>query len=204
MTDTTSDTKTVTWLHLSDLHMCNPKTGWEADYIIEMLQKDFTKMQEQHGLVPDMIFFTGDAAFGQLGAAKGKSLKDQFDDAEYVFMEIRESFKPQIPQENFFIVPGNHDIDRSVVNEKMHKGFDAEMKGDYDLVERQLSDILKNNGPEYVLTISGVYWARQTKGTCFNMGLSLNKNTLCRIEKNHTTNTQVTAKSLLRVWMNQN
>lgn len=24
---------TITWLHLSDLHACNPKHGWDADRV---------------------------------------------------------------------------------------------------------------------------------------------------------------------------
>ena len=57
--------KTVTWLHFSDMHLCQPKTGWEASRILETLRVDLDKMRDR-GLLPDLIFFTGDAAFGQL------------------------------------------------------------------------------------------------------------------------------------------
>jgi 3',5'-cyclic AMP phosphodiesterase CpdA len=54
--------QTITWLHISDLHTNNPKHGWEYDKITDKLVKDLEKMREDHRLVPDFIFFTGDAA----------------------------------------------------------------------------------------------------------------------------------------------
>jgi len=50
---------TVTWLHLSDLHICQPKTGWDAARVLEKLRDDLLHMQQAHGLQPDLIFFTG-------------------------------------------------------------------------------------------------------------------------------------------------
>ena len=66
----------VTWLHLSDLHVCKPRTGWDAKRVTDTLCADLRKMQEEHGLRPDLIFFTGDAAYGHIGSAEGKSISD--------------------------------------------------------------------------------------------------------------------------------
>ena len=60
--------RTVTWLHLSDLHSCKIKTGWDADRVLAALQTDLQLMRERHGVKPDLIFFTGDAAYGQIGS----------------------------------------------------------------------------------------------------------------------------------------
>lgn len=108
---------TVTWLHLSDLHTCKPRTGWDAYRVLETLEKDLVLMQGTHGLRPDFIVFTGDAAFGQLGPSGGLSISEQFADAETFFTRVRNAFSPPIPKDRFFIVPGNHDVDRTVVTD---------------------------------------------------------------------------------------
>jgi hypothetical protein len=32
--------RTFTWLHLSDLHACRPKSGWDAKRVLETLRTD--------------------------------------------------------------------------------------------------------------------------------------------------------------------
>ncbi len=59
---------TLTWLHLSDLHACTPKSGWDADRVLETLVADLDRLQREQGLRPDLIFFTGDAAWGEFGS----------------------------------------------------------------------------------------------------------------------------------------
>lgn len=108
---------TLTWLHLSDLHCYRPKTGWDARRVIATFGKDLKKMETQHGLVPDLIFFTGDAAFGQTGPEPGKRISDQFNEAQDFIEGVRTSFSKEIPITNVFLVPGNHDINRTSVSE---------------------------------------------------------------------------------------
>ena len=135
---------TVTWLHLSDLHACRPKTGWEAKGILDNLENDFKKLQQQHNLRPDLIFFTGDAAFGQLGPGEGKSITEQFQEAENLFQKIRNCFSPPVPKENLFLVPGNHDVNRTKVMSMIHKGFDQLVKMKHDVVQEILSDMIRD------------------------------------------------------------
>ncbi|MEH1902039.1 MAG: metallophosphoesterase [Nostoc sp.] len=104
--------QTLTWLHLSDLHACKPKTGWDAKRVTDTLCKDLKKMQQRYGLRPDLIFFTGDAAFGHIGSGDGKSIAEQFREAHDFLTTVRESFQPAIEQRNIFLVPGNHDVNR--------------------------------------------------------------------------------------------
>jgi predicted MPP superfamily phosphohydrolase len=112
-----SQPTTLTWLHLSDLHVCKPKTGWDAKRVTDTLCKDLKKMQQDRGLQPDLIFFTGDAAYGHMGNGEGKSIAEQFRDAHDFFTAVRESFDPPIEQRNFFIVPGNHDVNRNRITD---------------------------------------------------------------------------------------
>lgn len=54
----------LSWLHLSDLHYGKPKDAWDAEPILKNLIKDLKHLEKDHGLCPDLIFFSGDLAFG--------------------------------------------------------------------------------------------------------------------------------------------
>lgn len=141
--------KTITWLHFSDLHICNPKSGWEADYILGKLRKDIESLRDKNDLRPDLIFFTGDAAYGHIGNDGGKSITAQFENAALLFDEIRSIFDPPVPIENFFIVPGNHEVNISKVNPSLAIGFEQKLKGDYNTVEKALSRLIHEAGIEW-------------------------------------------------------
>ncbi len=105
--------KTVTWLHLSDLHYCEPKTGWDAEDILDKLVEDLKELEEERGLLPDLILFTGDLAFGESKNADGWRLKDQYDGVHDFLKKVRNAFSRTVPKENLFLVPGNHDVNRA-------------------------------------------------------------------------------------------
>jgi hypothetical protein len=107
--------RNIAWLHLSDLHNCKARTGWDAHRVLQPLIPDFKKMEQDHGLVPQLLFFTGDAAFGNIGSISGSTLKEQFDGAQELIETARTAFSVPIPKENVFIVPGNHDVNRDEV-----------------------------------------------------------------------------------------
>lgn len=115
MNSATDDNGTIVWLHLSDLHTCKPKTGWDSRRVLQSLRDDLKQLRERHQLQPDLVFFTGDAAFGQVGTDFGQTLADQFKDAGLFFDDVRNCFTPAVARENLFLVPGNHDIDRTAV-----------------------------------------------------------------------------------------
>ncbi|MCW8801042.1 MAG: metallophosphoesterase, partial [Desulfobacter sp.] len=106
----------LSWLHLSDLHYGKPKDAWDAEYILEKLVDDLTHLQTEHGLCPDLIFFSGDLAFGQIGSGSGKNLKDQYAGVQDFLEQVRTAFKKEIPKERIFLVPGNHDVNRKRVD----------------------------------------------------------------------------------------
>lgn len=116
---------TITWLHLSDLHACKAKTGWDAYRIVKELQSDLMDMQDRHGLRPDLIFFTGDAAYGNIGGGPGERLADQFGEVGTFLEKIRTVFVPEVARENVFLVPGNHDVNRNSVTEDQTAWLDT-------------------------------------------------------------------------------
>ena len=113
----------ITWLHLSDLHLCGPKTGWDADRILDLLLKDLKRMEADHGLVPDLLLVTGDLVFGHWGEGD-LSLQSQFDDVVLFLQEVQAAFSAPIPTERVFLVPGNHDVDRRRVRESQTDWLD--------------------------------------------------------------------------------
>ena len=112
-----TQSKSIVWLHLSDLHLCEPKTGWDAHRVLDPLIKDLRHMEKAHGLLPQLIFFTGDAAFGDYSSGPGSTLTEQYQGIETFLLEVRQAFTVEISKANLFLVPGNHDVDRSEVTE---------------------------------------------------------------------------------------
>jgi predicted MPP superfamily phosphohydrolase len=98
-------------------------------------------MQDQRGLRPDLIFFTGDAAYGQVGSKRGELIADQFREAHDFLEKVRTAFSPEVEQRNVFLVPGNHDVNRTCIAES--ETFWLEQAQSLDKIERlvQSADI---------------------------------------------------------------
>lgn len=130
--------RVVTWVHLSDLHTGKPRMGWDTRRVIEMLVDDLKKMEGDHGLYPDFIFFTGDAAFGQLGSGPNETLTGQFEQAQGFFDAVRRAFTLEVPLANLFLVPGNHDVNRKAVTPEQTTWLDDQTDSYHicDILER--------------------------------------------------------------------
>jgi hypothetical protein len=107
-----SMSRTITWLHLSDLH-ARQRDDWDAHRITETLVEDLRRLQREAQLRPDLVFFSGDGVFG---AANGEKLPDQFQLVRAFFDRVRGAFDPEIPVRDLYVVPGNHDVDRFEVS----------------------------------------------------------------------------------------
>lgn len=103
--------RTITWLHLSDLH-ARQRSDWDAARVTSSLVSDLKRMQKTEGLRPDFIFFTGDAAFGSV---KNDTMQSQYQKVREFFDQVRKAFEPEIPLRSLYLVPGNHDVDRNSV-----------------------------------------------------------------------------------------
>lgn len=97
----------LTWLHLSDIHF-QPRTEWRDSASREALLE---YLRAEESLRPDLIFCTGDIAFGETEKAP---LKQQYQQAREFFDQLLAIWK--LPKERLFVVPGNHDINRKSVN----------------------------------------------------------------------------------------
>lgn len=91
---------TLTWLHLSDLHM-RRDTLDDLRVVLDALWRDLYA-QIQAGLQPDFIAFTGDIAYS------GKEEESELAE-EHFFRPLLEVIG--LSPRELFVVPGNHDVD---------------------------------------------------------------------------------------------
>lgn len=108
---TSTMTKTITWLHISDLH-ARLSSEWDAKQITSALVKDLKRLNEELSHRPDFIFFTGDIAFG---ATATEVMSEQYAIVKNFLDAVRNAYSPPIPKRNIYLVPGNHDIDRNEI-----------------------------------------------------------------------------------------
>ncbi|MCS4314572.1 putative MPP superfamily phosphohydrolase [Pseudomonas sp. BIGb0381] len=101
-------TPTLGWLHISDLHFLD-KHAWRDNQPLQKLIEDLAALLKD-GLRVDLVLCTGDIGFGE---TKTEPLASQYADAKAFFDKVLETCK--LPSERLFLVPGNHDIDRSKV-----------------------------------------------------------------------------------------
>ncbi|WP_222832458.1 metallophosphoesterase [Pseudomonas sp. SC3(2021)] len=102
--------KELVWLHLSDIHF-HPKTAWR-DNIIRRELLTFLSRRFVSGLQkPDIIFCTGDIAFGE---TSGAPLKEQYKEAAKFFDDLLQCC--DLTKDRLFLVPGNHDVNRKNIS----------------------------------------------------------------------------------------
>ncbi len=95
----------IRWLHLSDFHL-RPNIAWSQDVVLHSLLDDIATRYcaSRQDDRPDLLFLTGDIAFS--GKPEEYRLAEEF---------VRELMTTTgVSAERLFIIPGNHDIDRSV------------------------------------------------------------------------------------------
>ena len=108
--------KKLTWLHISDIHF-HSKTEWRdniaRDSLINYLYNEFNR---DNSLRPDLIFCTGDIAYGE---TESSPLETQYGQAMLFFdklLDVCGRNGSPLSKKRLFIVPGNHDINRENIN----------------------------------------------------------------------------------------
>lgn len=105
--------KTLTWLHISDLHLCPNYSNWDATAMLDKIKQDLTKLKMEYQLSPNMIFVTGDIMYG--AKPDCGETKDQYGTAGPFLLELLATCNVSL--ENLFIVPGNHDVNTTVIRQ---------------------------------------------------------------------------------------
>jgi predicted MPP superfamily phosphohydrolase len=96
--------QTITWLHLSDLHFCE-SCNYNETIVLKELLRDVADLISEKRLRPDFIIVSGDIA--------SASRPEEYALARKFLEELSEI--TALPETRLFLVPGNHDVDRTVV-----------------------------------------------------------------------------------------
>ncbi len=106
------------WLHLSDIHFWR-KNDWRDDTARRKLIA-FLKAGFENGTLarPNLVFCTGDIAMGETAP---NELALQYESAQAFFDQVLAVCG--LPRTALFVVPGNHDVNRSVVSRLLQKGL---------------------------------------------------------------------------------
>ncbi len=94
-------------LHLSDFHF-SAKRRWASDPVLASLAETVGQMVGG-GLAPDVVAITGDIAY--------RGCAEDYEQARlWIDQKLRPALPRRFPAGRILIVPGNHDVDRAVVN----------------------------------------------------------------------------------------
>lgn len=104
------------WLHISDLHFLD-RHAWRNSRPLKKLIEDLGVLLSD-GLRVDLVLCTGDIGFGE---TKAEPLADQYSDAKAFFDRVLETCN--LGSDRLFLVPGNHDIDRTKVRRSQTEWF---------------------------------------------------------------------------------
>ncbi|WP_080925939.1 AAA family ATPase [Pseudomonas chlororaphis] len=98
------------WLHLSDIHF-HKKTAWSDSHVRRQLL-EFLSRKFRDGKLPkpQLIFCTGDIAFGQTPDCP---MPEQYGPAKDFFNQLLACC--DLERDRLFVVPGNHDVNRKKV-----------------------------------------------------------------------------------------
>ena len=102
--------KIISWLHISDLHI-REDDRYNRDIVLSSLLNDIRKLKDSSVLKADFICITGDLVYA------GK--EHEFTLADAFVGELCES--SGIHPSNTFLVPGNHEIERSSITSFMRE-----------------------------------------------------------------------------------
>ncbi|RED02049.1 metallophosphoesterase [Ectopseudomonas oleovorans] len=134
--------KSLSWLHISDIHF-SAKAKWRDEHSLETLIECLEAEFESGDLpYPDLIFCTGDVAYGE---AAGESLVSQYEQAAEFFENLLSACGKgaPLPNDRLFIIPGNHDVNRKSINKDAQSaliGKSANSDSHRDEINQRLAD----------------------------------------------------------------
>lgn len=111
MKQETQERKLFSWIHISDIHILHGtrKSQVDQEMVLQALVGDIVSTTGSTYMeipTPDSVFITGDIAF-----SGGEKNRNEYQFAKKWLQDIANS--ANISKDNLFIVPGNHDVQRS-------------------------------------------------------------------------------------------
>jgi calcineurin-like phosphoesterase family protein len=123
--------KSLTWLHLSDLHFGHgkeAKTRFDQEVVTTAIIRDAEVVASVLG-PPDVVFLTGDVAFSA-------SADEEYPVAATWLGKLLAALK--IGPDRLLLVPGNHDVDRKKAVDGMSRHVHQSLRGNPDEVNELL------------------------------------------------------------------
>ncbi|MGD0953802.1 MAG: metallophosphoesterase [Methanotrichaceae archaeon] len=93
-----------TWLHISDLHF-RISQAWDADIVLRELLRDIKDFVQKNKIKFDFIIVSGDIAYS--------GIPDEYELSKDFLNELLKL--TGLTKDDIFIVPGNHDVCRSLI-----------------------------------------------------------------------------------------
>ena len=101
-----------TILHLSDAHIGHPMWALDQNTVMRPLLSDIKAISSSQP--PELIVFSGDLVFGEVS---GASMESQLAESKVWLENIHNIWGKQVGDIKLLLVPGNHDIQRSRIDE---------------------------------------------------------------------------------------
>ncbi|MCP4664102.1 MAG: hypothetical protein GY856_52630, partial [bacterium] len=124
---TDGESGALRWLHLSDFHF-EVGERWDRRATLRSLLRHLGELKQQD-LAPDLVCVTGDVA--------RRGGRHDFQQAERFFKELATTLELD-PAERFFLVPGNHDVNRRAIGPA--DDFILDRLKDQEAIERVFAD----------------------------------------------------------------
>ncbi len=126
-----TDAPVLTWMHLSDLHV--QSEDWQQDHVLSALVRDLPELLESRSLAPDLLFVTGDVA------SRGRA--GEYDGAFRVLNDVATVLGID-RRLHVFMVPGNHDVDRTNVSGMVVGHHAWLLEQPYDALRSQVGTLM--------------------------------------------------------------
>jgi len=114
----------VTILHLSDLHYTSSSHA-DISIIINALLSDLIFLKKNNSVSPDFVIFSGDIV-------QNADVMDDFEESKTLFIDPLLNTL-NLSNDLFFISTGNHDIQKTKINEYMEIGLEKKLTQRSDL-----------------------------------------------------------------------
>ena len=121
-----------TILILSDTHIGKPETDHDAKEVLKPLLDDIRAVIIKYDLDIGAIVFAGDLVYGQTPKLP---LKKQFEHAKIFLSDVCEAAGSELGSLPLLIAPGNHDLDRNLVDDGQ-KLWTDKIREDENAVEK--------------------------------------------------------------------
>lgn len=182
------------WLHISDIHFGhgNVSQSWDQRLVTSELRLDIAKAQKAGYPHPDVVLLTGDVAFsGGVRNRAGSSQAAEYGEARDWLNGLMQDLG--LSPELVFVIPGNHDIQRNVDEDRNVHRLVNDLREGRDLLDSVWAYpddeiLLARRQANYLDFASGfgaktprLFWMEQVKA---RMGLTvrlvgLNSSLLC-------------------------